>query len=138
RRGMVSRWTLLAMAVWPSGGSGRRARPSAIGAAFAMAGDAAPYGDAVEAWQRIVEPVPDPARDVLERRHGEPFDLVKEAMVELVLHLGDHRVDLGEAGDPAIALIRVAAQIDFDHEGMAVHGRVGRHLMRRLESEFFE
>ena len=43
-----------------------------------------------------MQPIPQPHGDALERRRGEPLDVVQETMVECVARLGHRSIDVVE------------------------------------------
>src|SRR6266851_9376744 len=111
----------------------------------AFAARTAAHEDPVETGQLIVQPVPDPAADILERRHFEPLDVVEIAMVELMTELDDMPFELTEIAQPMLLLVFLALQEHLDPEGVAVQpsirmavGDIDRQVMCCLEGKFFK
>jgi hypothetical protein len=99
---------------------------------------AASYDNSVQTRHDPVEPPPDPCRDVLERRHLEPVDIVEVLMVEILTQRFDVGLDIDKAGRPSELDVRGAGHHDFDHERVPVQTGEGRQLMRRFEGELSE
>ena len=95
-----------------------------------------------EAGNLVVQPVPQPHGDPLQRRRLQPFDLVEKAMVERLAHFRQRRFQIVEMHDHAVRWVGVAVDADARAERMPVHPRIrvsggGRgQEMSRLEEEF--
>src|SRR5438874_10465056 len=84
----------------------------------AFAARTAAHENPVKTRQLIVQPVPDPATDILERRHFEPLDVVEIAVVELMTQLADMLLDLAEIAQPLLLPVLLALQEHLDLEGV--------------------
>ena len=96
-----------------------------------------------ETEQPVVQAIPQPDGDALERRHFEPLDLVQEAMVERIARLGQRGFDVVEvqharrssgSGSPSM-VTRARNECPWMREfGMAWRRR--RQKVGGLEKEF--
>jgi len=94
-----------------------------------------------EARKAIVQPVPEPHGDALERRRFKSLDLVEKAMIEDFPRIGDGGFKIIEMEQDTRLRIRLAVDSDAGAERVAVHPRIGmsgrrrRQQMSRLEEE---
>ena len=89
-----------------------------------LAATAAAHDDPIETGKLIVEPVPDPAADVFERRHLQPRDLVQVIVVEFGAQPGDALFDLAEIAQPVLLPVGFALEKDLNLERVAVEPRI--------------
>ena len=85
-----------------------------------LAATAASHDDSIETGKLIVEPVPDPAADIFERRHLQPGNLVQIIVVEFGAQFGDALFDLAEIAQPFLFLVGFALEIDLNLERVTV------------------
>lgn len=100
--------------------------------------------DAGQVGESGFEAFPDPVGEDFTGRVFEAWDVVEVIVIELFVERTEGGVEVGEVADPAGGCADVAADVDFDAEGMAVQARafvawwdVGE-LVRGFEAEFFE
>ena len=108
------------------------------------AGAGFPDDDAAEGGERGFETLPDPAGEDFAGWVFEAGDVVEVVVVELIVERTEGSVEVGEVTDPAECFVEVAADVDFDAEGMAVQaralvagGNVGQ-LVCGFEAELFK
>jgi hypothetical protein len=71
-------------------------------------------------WQLRLQARPDPACQILARRVLEPWDLVQEMVVELILQGLEGALHVGEIEEPTHVLIDCPSESELDAERVAV------------------
>src|ERR1700681_4203042 len=80
--------------------------------------------DLGKAGQPVVQPVPQPDGDPLERRLREALDVVEKAMVERVAGVRQRRFEVVERHHDARLRVGLAVDGDAHAEGMSVYSRI--------------